>query len=506
MTSVGTRTAPATLIGDLSEWASTLRLADVPSRVVALAASQVLSQLAAVRAGLEHPLGRKLVRAFGPPLQADPRRSACVLAGLGSWLNLDDTAYAGHLGSSTVCVPAAYAYARALDGPALLTAVVAANECAARITAAATLGPFRGQSALHTHLAGAVAGRLRSEDAPSRQWVDALGLSFAMPIWPSMHGFLGGDAKALHTYLPVRTAMDACDAAAAGMAGMPDILEHPDGFLARFASVPLPEAVTDGLGQRWYTDTLSFKVRPGGPGIDAAVDCAIELHRDLIAADVSPERDVARILVDASLYTLFAGKKAEGYLNGADSPISSLLLATPYAVATTLLTGDLTVADFTEPAIRDPRRWALAEAVHVGHDPEMTRSLFESVAPFGEAVRQAGQRAVGWLAHFGGAELVTLVAGMGQVAEPSHTASFHTATKKTPARVTIQLSDGRSFTRRRDIPIGGAGPHTRAEHAELVRAKFFAHGGPPEVADAFASLSTCSAGELTRLLPLAIAD
>jgi 2-methylcitrate dehydratase PrpD len=501
MTIIDVRTVPTTLIGELSEWASTLRLADLPSRVVELATSQVLSQLAAVRAGLTHPLGRKLVRAFGLPLQTDPRRSACALASLGSWLNLDDTAYAGHLGSSTVCVPLAYAYARALDGSALLTAVIAANECAARITAAATLGPFRGQSALHTHLAGAVAGRLRSEDAPSRQWIDAFGLSFTMPTWPSIHGFLGSDAKALHTYLPVRTAMDACDAAAAGMAGTPDILEHPHGFLARFASVPLPEAVTDGLGHRWHTDTLSFKVRPGGPGIDAAVDCVIELHRDLLAANVSPERDVARIVVDTSLYTLWVGKKAEEYLNGADSPISSLLLATPYAVATTLLTGDLTVADFTEPAMRDPRRWALAEAVQVGHDPEMTKSLFESVAPFGEAVRQAGQRALDWLVHFGGADLVTMIEGMGPTAEP-----FHTATKKTPARVTVHLGDGRSFTRHRDIPIGGAGPHTRAAHAELVRTKFFAHGGPPEVADAFASMSTCSADELARLLPLALAD
>lgn len=501
MTAMGTRAAHATLIGELSEWASALRLADVPSRVVSLAGSQVLSQLAAVRAGLKHPLGRKLIRAFGPPLQADPRRSACVLAGLGSWLNLDDTAYAGHLGGSTVSVPIAYAYALGLDGLALLTAVIAANECAARITAAATIGPFRGQSAVHTHLAGAVAGRLRSESAPARQWVDAFGLSFTMPTWPSMHGFLGSDAKALHVFTPVRTALDACDAAAAGMVGAPDILEHPDGFLARFASVPLPEVVTDGLGHRWHTDTLSFKVRPGGPGIDAAVDCAIELHRDLIAANASPERDVTRIVVDTSLYTVFVGRKAEGYLNGMDTPISSLLLATPYAVATTLLTGDLTVADFTEPATGDPRRWALAEAVHLVHDPEMTRSLLESVAPFGEAVRQAGQRAMGWLAEFGGTELVTLASEIGPAAE-----NFRTSTKKTPARVTVHLADGRSLTRQQDIPIGAAGPRTRSAHAELMRTKFLTHGGPVEVADIFASLSTCSPGELSRLLPLAFAD
>src|SRR5579859_7546196 len=156
-----------TLIEELVEWGAALRPEDVPDRVMDLAASQVLSQLAAIRAGWTHPLGRKLVRAFGPPSQPESRRAAAVLAGLGSWLHMDDTAYAGHLSNSTVTVPLAYAYQLGLDGKGLLAAVIAATECAARITAAATLGPFRGQNAAHAHLAGAVSGRLRSENAPA---------------------------------------------------------------------------------------------------------------------------------------------------------------------------------------------------------------------------------------------------------------------------------------------------------------------------------------------------
>jgi 2-methylcitrate dehydratase PrpD len=488
------------LLDGLAGWASGLRLADVPERVVRLAASQVLSQLGAIRAGLAHPLGDRLVRAFGPPLAGDPDRSACVLAGLGSWLNLDDTAYAGHLGSSTIGVPVAYAYALGLDGSALLAAVIAADECAARITAAATLGSLRGQSALHTHLAGGVAGRMHSRSAPAEQWVDAFGLAFAAPVRPVMHGFLGSDAKVLHTHTPTRLAMDACAAAEAGLRGAPDILEHPQGFLTEFADVALPELVTGGLGRRWHTETLSFKVRPGGPGIDAAVDCAIELHQDLVRANVLVERDVARIVVDASLYTKFVGRRAEEYLKGPDTPVSSLLLATPYAVATTLLTGDLTVADFAAPANRERRRWAFADRVELVHDQDMTRSLFSSVAPFGAAVAQAGPRAVEWLARFGGDRLVELVNG--SAAAPD---TFEAATKKTPARVRVDLRDGRSFCREREIPIGAAGPETRAAHAELVRAKFHAQGGPVEVSDAFAELPMLSAGELRRLLPAALA-
>ncbi len=87
-----------------------------------------------------------------------------MLSGLTSWLHFDDTAYAGHLSNSTATVPMAYAHALGLDGRSLLTAVIVANECAARIAASATLGPFRGQNAAHTHVAGAVSGRLRAEE------------------------------------------------------------------------------------------------------------------------------------------------------------------------------------------------------------------------------------------------------------------------------------------------------------------------------------------------------
>lgn len=486
----------------LARWATGLRLEQVPPPVVALVRSQVASQLAAIRAGLTHPVGRALVRAFGPPLQTDPRRSACVLAALGSWLSLDDTVYAGHVGSSTVAVPLAYGHAHGLDGRELLTAVVAANECAARITAAATLGPLRGQAAVHTHLAGAVAGRLHCERMVPGQWVAALGLAFSQPPWPVMHGFLSGDAKALHVLAAVRAAMDACDAAAAGLAGAADILEHEDGFLARFATVPLPEVVTGGLGQRWHSETLSFKVRPGGPGVDAAVDCAVELHHAMTGLTAE---QVAEVSVAVSLYTLYAGRRAASYVTGPDpGSVGALLLTVPYPVATALLTGDLTTADLVPPALTRPERWELAGRVRLVHDPRLTRALLQSVAPFGEAIRQAGDRAIPWLRQFGGDELVESVREAGRARAGREggggVAGFAEATKATGARVTVRFTDGRSVTRSREIPVGAIGPVTRATHAELVRDKLSRCGAPAEVAHACQELERLPAMEVARLL------
>ncbi|MFC9429531.1 MmgE/PrpD family protein [Streptomyces sp. NPDC056987] len=481
-----------TALTDLCDWAAGLRHADIPERVRRLAASQVLSQAAAIRAGLAHPLGQRLVTAFGPPLQADPLKSAGVLAALGSWLNLDDTAYAGHLSNSTVAVPLAFAHGLGLDGARLITAVVAANECAARMTAAATLGPLRGQSAVHTHLAGAVSGRSHCEGAPAPRWADALGLAFAMPHRPLMRAFLASDARLLNTFTPVRAGLDACDAAAAGLRGAPDLMEHPDGFLAAFADAPLPEALTDGLGSRWYTETLSFKMRPGGPGIDAAVDCALELHRELGGPTAD---EVAEVVVEASLYTLFAGHKAESYVTGPDAPLGALVLHTPYPVATALLTGRLAVADFEGPLLAEPDRWRLADRVRVVHDPDLTRALFASEAPFGEAVRAAGTRAGPWIRAFGGPETEGIAREVNEGREPS---DFTRATKTTGARVTVTLKDGRTMTREQLIPLGAAGPHTRDHHAELVREKFTSLGGGAPTARAAADLSSMDAAGLRR--------
>lgn len=488
---------PTPSLPELAGWAAALGPEEIPDRVRELAASQVLSQLASIRAGAGQPVGRRLMAAFGPPLQADPCRSACVLAGLGSWLNLDDTAYAGHLSSSTVAVPVAFARAGKLDGLSLVTAVVAANECAARITAAATLGPLRGQSAVHTHLAGAVAGRLHCEGAPAEVWADALSLAFGMPNWPLMRAFLASDSRLFGAFTPVRTAMDACDAARAGLHGAADLMEHPDGFLARFATVGLPEAISTGLGRRWHTDTLSFKLRPGGPGIDAAVDCALQIH-----GEQGPFRsgEIVEVVVETSHYTLLANRMAVRHGAGPGAPLGVLVLHIPFPVATALLTGELTVADFTSPARDDPDRWRLAERVRLVHDPAMTRELFAGQAPFGEAVRQAGASAAPWLRSFGGEEMVGRVADAG----PPAGGDFAEATKRTGARVTVHLVGGRAETQERLIPLGAAGPHTRANHAGLVRAKFLELGGAVEVADAAPGLERMTAADLASWIEAAL--
>lgn len=509
--------------GRLAGWARRLRLADVPPRVVAHAHSQILSELAAVRASGTHSLGRRLMCAFGRPDSPDPKQTAYVLAALGICLDFDDTAYAGHLSHSCVTVPIAYSRQLHMDGAAVLTAVVAANEVAARITAAATLGPFRGQLAAHTHIAGAVIARLRAVQAPEAFWAPALGLGFALPPWPLDRACLGSEAKALVAAVPVRTGLDAVDAALAGIAGPADILEHPDGFLARFADVPLADALLLGLGERWHTETLSYKVHPGSAYISAAVDCAIRLHQ-VIGQPRAAE--IAEVEVSGSLLTVGIERQAGAYLCGSRSPVAALNYSVGYNVATALLTGALTVADLDAERVADSERWSLAARVRVEHDPALTAAALLGTAPLGEAVRQAGARALPWLLRQTGSASDRdrastgsppgASAGSGTAAALEHAVSaamtlgpsqgFATARKAVGARIRVRLLDGRSFEAFQEVAVGAVGGAEHAEHAALARRKYVGNGGDARVADRVLCLDELTAVQTTDLVTTVLRD
>lgn len=490
-------TASGSLTQQLAGWASTLQLSDVPDRVVSHARVQVLSQLGSIRAGLRHPFGRKVVAAFGPPGQPDPRQAAFVLAALSVGLDFDDTAYAGHLSHSTVNVPLAYAASLRLTGTELLTAVIAANETAGRITASATIGPFRGQTATHTHLAGAVAARLRAQRAPAAEWVSAWGLSLALPPWPIERGFYGSDAKIFVASSPVRWALDACDAAHHGLVGAPDVLEHPQGFLARFSDVPLPEAVVAGLGERWHTETFSLKVHPGSAYLSAAVECAIELHHQL--GPVRPDR-IADVVVTGSVFTAQLEHGTAGMVIGPESPLSALNFSLGYNLATALLTGDLEPADFTRPRLAEPARWELAAKVRAVHDPDRSREAMRATAPIGAALRQAGPRAEAWVRERVGP---ALAAELGDLGPPETT--FEGATKRLGVDVTVHLTDGTRVSSSTPAATGSIGWGEPGERVALMAAKFARTGGDPWISDAVQVLETLTGPEVAELLGRALA-
>ncbi|MFD8738248.1 MmgE/PrpD family protein [Streptomyces sp. NPDC059618] len=489
--------ASAAVFRRLARWGSRLDLDDAPDRVVAHLKSQILSQLGAARAGYAHPLGRRITQAYGSPLQDDPKHAVHSLSMATLCLDFDDTAYAGHLSHSTVNVPLMYAGSLGLDGRQLLTSVLAANETAARVTAAATLGPFRGQTAGHTHLAGAVAGRLRAENACADIWANALGMAFSVPTWSLARGFYSTDAKLLVAAVPVQIGLSACDGARFGLTGPEDVLEHPQGFLHRFADIPLPEEALAGLGSLWHTETFSYKIHPGSAYTSAAVDCAVELHAALEGAGPG---DIAEVVVEGSIFTAGLDRIARRHRIGPGSSVAALNFSLPYNVATALLTGSLLPADLAHPAVDRPDRWEVAARVRVEHDPALSRQALLATAPLGQALRRAGERAEAWVRAIDADAAETLPPSW---LEPE--SDFRWATKNLGARVTVRLRDGRELRAERHSAVGAASGADGVDHAALARAKFLANGGDPEAVDLLHRLETLGPEEVRRLVRLALA-
>jgi 2-methylcitrate dehydratase PrpD len=495
----GLPSAPRGLTAELASWARTVRYEDIPAPTLAAARSQLVSNLAAVRGSLDHPLGSRITGAYGSPCQSDPGRSAHVLAALATALDFDEVAYSGHVSAGAVNVAIAEALHSGADGRTLLANIVVANECGARVSAATILSPFfRGQTNTHCHLASAAAARLYARGASLREWTDGLGLALGVLAVPLHHAVVTSDVKALSAAVPVRMALDACDAAAHGLAGPESILEHPEGLLAQLSAVPLPDAVTRGLGRRWHTDTLTYKRFPGSAYLHAAFDCAERLYRRLGALDASRVR---RVVVHGSLLTWQMERKVVPALDGPRTSVSATTLSVGYGVATLLSTGAFGVRDLTPAAIGDEARWQLADKVEVAHDMRLSERMAQATSPLGEALRQAGDRALDWpeLTAWGGNDTRRILAELGTPEE-----TFENATMAIGARVELELADGTTLIEECDAFTGSAGPATRRDHRSLVRRKFLDVGGPQSVLTCLEAIDTLDPPRTARALSRAL--
>ncbi|MHB8264094.1 MAG: MmgE/PrpD family protein [Acidimicrobiales bacterium] len=535
----------------LAGWARSIDEKSIPARVLKLASSQLISQIAAARATMTLPVGRKLVRTFGPPVQDDPKSAAYVLAALTIAADFDDTMYAGHVSHSTVSVPLSYAAAFRADGRKLLAAIVAANECAARITAAATLGPFRGQTAAHTHLAGSVAARMYLEQADSAKWASAWGIAFAAPPWPLDHPFFAGESKVLLASTQVRAGLDACDAALGGLEGVMDVFEHPGGFLARYASIPLPEVISYGLGSLWHTETLSVKIYPGCAYIDSALDCAAAIHHRLILAGRTIEvAAIEKIIVESSAFTTGMDAKSAPYIDGSRTPLSALGFSVGYNIAVALMRGTLGISDLAPDRTDNPAVWELAKKVHVYHDMSLTLAALQATAPLGEALKRAGTTAIPWLMEMAGTKVdgnnlkgeqalgaqevresaeqasgakrdegqaSITEAGRGEVAgsAPKNSdvtgatasspfgppsTSFQDATKCIGARVIVHFTDGHVEQEHRASAVGAIGPEARQSHEALARNKLLSTGASLDDVEALSQIESLRFEDIRQLL------
>ena len=284
---------------------------------------------------------------------------------------LDDVHREGVLHVGAVALPPLLAIAESgapLSGREFLRAAVAGFEIGPRV--GMCMGPQHLVQGWHSGATVGVFSAAASAAAALRldrgKTIHALGIAGTQASG-LMAAQFGSMVKRMHAGRAAQSGLYAGLLAERGFTGITDIFENRyGGFCTTFSASDdrfNPDALIADLGERYETMRISLKL----------YSCVSTNHTSLDALRKIGERrgldagNIEKITVRCSRATLeHAGwkYKPEG--------ITAAQLNLPFCIATLLLEGDVFVEQFTEEAIRDPSRIALAGKVDVQEDPEIS--------------------------------------------------------------------------------------------------------------------------------------
>jgi len=212
----------------------------------------------------------------------------------------------------------------------------------------------------------AAAGAARGLRLDAEKAVHALGIAGtqASGLMAAQYGAM---VKRMHCGRASQSGLYGALLAEQGFTGIADVLESEYGGFCttfsrsndRFRLVEL----TAGLGETWQTMGVALKFYACVASNHTTLDALRELRaRKAFGAD-----DVQKIVVHGSQVTAdHVGWKYE------PKGLTAAQLNLPFCVATYLLEGDCFVEQFTNEAVADPKRMALAERIEVKADPAIT--------------------------------------------------------------------------------------------------------------------------------------
>jgi 2-methylcitrate dehydratase PrpD len=382
-----------TLAQLLAEFSGHLRLQDVPSDVIRCAQDHLLDTIGVGLAARDEDAGtavRSLVQEWGGSREATllgedalfPAASAALVNGTYYHaIDFDDLHNPSVIHPSAPLVAAVLAQAEAskATGEAALTALIAGYEVLLRLAMAqydAKLGNsvffehgFHATSIIGAIGAAVACARLRGLDVT--RITDALAISCSMGSGILEANRSGGSVKRIHCGWAAHAAVTATAMAANGISGPATVLEGGFGFFPAFCGdIWNPSAISDGLGERWLLQTMSYKPYPCNGFTHAIIDAALALKQDGLRAELIDHVEIGTAA--ASLRTI--GQPIEEKRRPR-TPYNAEFSA-PFVFACAMIGGGglgLSLEDFTEATINDPVRLELASRCDVVADEECTR-------------------------------------------------------------------------------------------------------------------------------------
>jgi aconitate decarboxylase len=374
---------PAPFTTAISEFVSGLHFEQIPADVVERIQLLILDSFGCGVFGSRLPWAKIMqdtlsridatpaVEVWGTPLRLSAPSAALVNGTQIQGFELDDIHRQGVLHVGAVSLPpllAVCALEPGMSGPRFLTAAVAGYE----------IGPRVGMCMGQEHItqgwhSGATVGVFSAAAAASAalglsvdQTINAIGIAGtqASGLMAAQYGAM---VKRMHAGRAAQSGLYGALLAQAGFTGIRDVFESPyGGFCTTFSASQDKfdlAALSAGLGDRFETMRISLKFYSSVSSSHTSLD-AIRILRD--------QRPFTAGEVDS--ITVRGSRVTVEHVGWPYRPqgLTSAQLNLPFCIATLLLEGDVFVAQFTEAAVSDPDRIALADKVRVVEDPSVT--------------------------------------------------------------------------------------------------------------------------------------
>jgi len=329
-------------------------------------AARRLDYVKSVKAALD-PGG--LCTAIGHEGGFDPAGAAILNGTAAHGEDFDDTFEGGPVHAGAVILPAVLAAAdrHGLSGADALRGIAVGLEVTCRLSTVIPKAVHK--AGFHPTAVfgamGAAAGvgaALRSKPA---ELVNALGIAGSMASGIIEYLTEGTWTKRLHPGWAAQSGYRAAMLARSNFIGPRTVLEGKHGLFQGFAHSRDGDwdALLDGFGRRWVSETIAFKPYACGTMTHPYIDCA----RRLRDQGVVPDQILA---IDCDT--------AEGYVHRLWEPLADKQrvpngyagkFSIPYCIAAGLVLGDAGLDAFTDDRAADPRLRAVAAKVRYRIDP-----------------------------------------------------------------------------------------------------------------------------------------
>ena len=296
---------------ELAEFATNLKVADIPSDVIARAEDLLVDWFGSAIAGKgSRPV--EIITQFAQNMSgydsahAGPSEVLISRASSSPFLAAMANAAASHVAEqddvhngsvfhpATVVFPPALACAQALgtSGEEMLTAAVAGYEVGIRV------GEFLGRSHYKVFHTTGTAGTLAAAATVGHllklmpeQMLHAFGSAGTQSagLWEFLRD--AADSKQLHTAHAASTGLMSAYIAQAGFTGAQHIMEGKQGMAAGMSSDSDPSKLVDGLGTRWAIAETSFKYHASCRHTHPAADALLQV---MLANKLKPS-DIAKV-------------------------------------------------------------------------------------------------------------------------------------------------------------------------------------------------------------------